>query len=114
MRKGRVVFLATSSKGCMPNLIAAEFCGLCDDKILIADCHFSKTLANLKENPTASILLTNNKEYFQLKGTSEYLISGKYFDKVCKICEGTSYKAKGAVLISINEIYDLNTYEKLL
>lgn len=113
MTKDRIIYIATASKEGVPNLVAAEFCGLYDNKMLVADCHFDKTFKNLKENPKTSILLTDEESYFQIKGECEYLTEGEYFDIVKKICEGTEYSPKGAVLFSCDEIYDLNTYEKL-
>ena len=88
LKRWKVIYLATSSKNGIPNLIAVESCGIFDNKILIADCHFDKTLNNLKENTKVSILAAGNKEYFQIKGAAEYLTSGKYFDKVVYILEG--------------------------
>jgi predicted pyridoxine 5'-phosphate oxidase superfamily flavin-nucleotide-binding protein len=114
LKEGRTIFLATSSKSAIPNLVAVESCGLVDNKILIADCHLGKTLANLKENDNVSILTTDNKEYFQIKGVAEYQIKGKHFDKILKELEGTEYKLRGIVLISCNEIYDLQRYSRLL
>lgn len=114
LKEGRIIFLATSSKNTIPNLVAVESCGLADNKILIADCHLGKTLVNLKENNKVSILTTDNKEYFQIKGIAEYQIKGKHFDKVLKELEGTEYKLKGVVAVSPNEIYDLQRYVRLL
>lgn len=114
LKEGEIIFLATSSKNSVPNLVAVESCGLSDNKILIADCHLGKTLANLKENNKVSILTTNDEEYFQIKGTAEYQIKGKEFDKISKGLEGTGYIAKGIVLVSCNEIYDLQKYTRLL
>jgi len=114
LKEGKTIFLATSSKSAIPNLVAVESCGLVDNKILIADCHLGKTLANLKENNKVSVLVTDSKEYFQIKGTSEYQTSGKHFDKTLKDLEGTEYKLKGMVIISPEEIYDLQKYTRLL
>lgn len=114
LKSGNTVFLATSSKNAAPNLIAVESCGLSNDKILIADCHFNKTEANLKENSKVSILVTDNKEYFQIKGISEYKTNGKEFNEMSKELEGTGYTAKGAVVVSCNEIYDLQRYTQIL
>jgi predicted pyridoxine 5'-phosphate oxidase superfamily flavin-nucleotide-binding protein len=114
LKEGKTIFLATSSKAATPNLVAVESCGLVDNKILIADCHLGKTSANIKENNKVSILVTDNKEYFQIKGIAEYQTKGKHFDKISKDLEGTEYTAKGIVLISCNEIYDLQNYVRLL
>ena len=114
IRKGRIIALATASKDGKPDLICVECCGLFDNKILIADCQFNKTLLNLKDNSQVSIMISNGKDYFQIKGKAEYFTSGKWFDKVTKINEGTEYKPKGALLVSCEEIYDLNKCEKVV
>ena len=114
LKRWKVIHLATSSKEGIPNLIAVECCGIAGDKILIADCHFGKTKKNLDENKRVSILTENNKEHYQIKGTAEYQTSGKYFDKIVKILEGTGYQAKGIILVSCDEIYDLDKYTRLL
>ncbi len=113
-KEGKNIFLATSSKNAVPNPVTVESCGLADDKILIADCHLGKTLANLKENDKVSVLATDNKEYFQIKGTAEYQTKGKHFDKISKDLEGTGYTAKGIVIVSCSEIYDLQNYVRII
>ena len=113
IKKGEIIIFGTASKNNIPNLIAVECCGLFEDKILIAYCQFNKTLLNLKENNQVSVLASNKKEYFQLKGTAGYFNSCEWFDKVKKINELTEYKPKGAVVVTINETYDLNKCVKL-
>ena len=113
IKKVEIMVFGTASKDGIPNLIAVECCGLFDEQILIADCQFNKTLLNLKENNQISILINNKKEYFQLKGKAEYFDSGRWFEKVKKINEQTEYKPKGAVVVTVNDIYDLNKCEKL-
>jgi len=114
LKSGETIFLATSSKKAIPNLVAVESCGLSDNKILIADCHLGKTETNLKENDKVSILATDNEEYFQIKGTSEYKTTGKEFDEILKELEGTGLTGKGVVIVSCNEIYDLKNYTRVL
>lgn len=114
LAKEKVIYFTTSSRDNAPNVVAVESCGIHEDKILIADCHLSKSAKNLKENNKVAILVTDNNEYYQIKGTAEYLTSGKYFEEVTKICDGTKYVAKAAVLISCQEVYDLDKYIKVL
>ncbi|MBS3065463.1 pyridoxamine 5'-phosphate oxidase family protein [Candidatus Pacearchaeota archaeon] len=114
LKRWKVIHLSTSSKEGIPNLIAVECCGVVSDKILIADCHFGKTKKNLDENKRVAILTENNKEHYQIKGIAEYQTSGKYFDKIVKMLEGTGYQAKGVIAVSCDEIYDLDKYTKVL
>ena len=113
LKKGNIIFLATSSKFAEPNLIAVESLGLNKNKLLIADCQFNKTLRNLKQNKKVSILVTNNKEYYQLKGKAEYSNKGKLFEEIRKTLKNSQYKPKGVMLMTIKEIWDLNKIKKL-
>ena len=111
--KGRVVCLCTASKNGKPNAIFAES-WLFKNKVLIVDCHMKKTVKNLKENNQVSLIAQNCKEYYQIKGIAEYCIKGKWLEKARQIVKGTKYKAKGTVVISIKEVYDLDSRKKLL
>lgn len=115
LKKEETIFLATSSKDATPNLVAVESCGRVDgNKVLIADCHMGKTAKNLKENNKVSILATDEEEYFQIKGTSEYQTEGEHFDRMSEKLKGTEYTVKGMVVITCKEIYDLQRYTRLL
>jgi len=113
LKKGKIIFLATSSKTAEPNLIAVESLGLNKNKLLIADCQFKKTLRNIRKNKKVSILITNNKDYYQLKGKADYFNKGQLFEKVRELLKNSPYKPKGILLINIKEIWDLNKVKKL-
>jgi len=52
----RTLFLATSSKNRMPNVVPIGAFRLLDDEtLLISDQYFHKTLQNLKENPVVAL-----------------------------------------------------------
>ena len=66
----RLVFLATASKGGRPNVVPIGAFKLLDDEtLLISDQFFSKTLANMRENPQVAVSFWGEKGGFQLKGT---------------------------------------------
>ena len=66
----RLVFLATASKDGRPNVVPiGAFTLLDDETLLISDQFFSKTLANMRENPQVAISYWGEKGGFQLKGT---------------------------------------------
>ena len=66
----RLVFLATASKDGRPNVVPIGAFKLLDDEtLLISDQFFSKTLANMRENPQVAISYWGEKGGFQLKGT---------------------------------------------
>ena len=114
LKRKKILFFATSSKKGKPNLIAVESMGLFSNKILLTDCQMKKTLKNLKENKLVSICVTNNKNYFQIKGIVSYYKKGKWFELAKKMLKKEPYKPKGAILISIREIYDLDKCKRIL
>jgi predicted pyridoxine 5'-phosphate oxidase superfamily flavin-nucleotide-binding protein len=114
LNKNEIIFLATSSKENNPNVVCVSCQGIFNDKILIGKFMLNKTLSNLQENNKISIILTNDKEYYQIKGTAECFESGKWFEKVLELNKGSEYTPSGAVLISPKEIYDLSSCKKIL
>ena len=113
LNNAKLVCFVTSTKGGKPNAIFAES-WFFENKILLVDCHMEKTVKNLKENPQVAVSAQNGKEYYQIKGTAEYLTEGKYFKKAKEIVAGTEYTAKGAVLVEIKEVWDLDKRKKIL
>lgn len=113
LEKGKVVCFTTASKEGKPNSIYAE-AWLFEGKILIVDCHMEKTFKNLQENNQVTVAVENGKEWYQIKGNAEYSTSGKYFEKAKEIVKGTEYTAKGAVAISIQEVWDLDNRKRII
>lgn len=65
----KIIFLATASKGGLPNAVPIGAFKLLDDEtILIFDQFFKKTLANMQENPVAALSWWGEKGGFQIKG----------------------------------------------
>jgi uncharacterized protein len=66
----KTVFLATSSKNSVPNVVPIGAFKLLDDEtLLISDQYFNKTLQNLAENPVVALSWWGEKGGFQIKGT---------------------------------------------
>ena len=64
--KQETVVLATATKKGAPNVVPITAKKLLDDEtILVSDQFFNKTLANLKENPQASITIWDNLEGYE-------------------------------------------------
>lgn len=113
LTRDKLIILGTSSKNGKPNIIIVASYGIFDNRILISDCQMNKTLKNLNENKSIALCVFNKKDPFQIKGEASYFQKGKFFEIVKKFCEGNSYKPKGAILIKINEIYDLDKCSRL-
>lgn len=104
-KKGEEIVLATSSEKGVPNTNIVVSLGIFDDKLLVANCQMSNTISNLNKNPNICVI----GGYFRIKGKVEIFSSGKYFD----ICtqNNKKYPVKNAILISINEVFDLDKVE---
>lgn len=106
-----LVFLATSSKEGVPNVVPIGFARPLDNEtILIADNYMDKTRHNLNENPKLSLIVQDAKSFpFQVKGTVEIFESGEYFDQVMEWTQNvmTELEPKSAILLKVEEIYSV-------
>ncbi len=108
--ENRILAFGTANKTGKPNVIAIGFCKVIDnDKILITDNFFNKTKVNLLENPQVSISAwsEDGNEGYQFIGNAQYLTEGKYKDKVDNDPDNEGMTPKAAVLVTVNEIWDL-------
>jgi len=106
----KLVYLATSSKNSMPNVVPIGAFKIMDDEtLLISDQFFSKTLANFKENPVAAISWWGEKGGFQLKGSvtlhtnDEIFLQDVAWVKTIK----PNLTPKTAVILKISEVYHI-------
>jgi len=91
------------------------YCRLVDkNQILITDNFMNKTRKNILSNSKVSIVCGAGEEWYQLKGTAKYCPKGKWRNIVKTMPENKGLSAKGAVLITIKEGYDLGNMKKLL
>jgi len=65
------------------------------------------TIKNLKENPYICVV----SKYYRLQGKVDIYDSGRYFDFCVKKSKG--YKVKNALVISADEVFDLDKGEIL-
>lgn len=110
IKKGNEIVLSTCSEN-NPHANVVISLGLVENKLLIADCQMHTTLKNLQKEKRACIVSKNKKEYYCIKGKVEISNSGKYFDLCNKDSE---YPAKNAILITVDEVFDLDKVEKIL
>jgi len=106
-KEGKEIVLATSSKDGVPNANIVISLGFVDNKLLVADCQMKTTIENLKDNPNICVI----SGYFKIKGKVEIFNSGKYFDMCVK--KDSNYKVKNALLITIEESFDLDKCQKI-
>lgn len=106
--------LATATPDGTPNAVPVGAKKILDDEtILISDQFFNKTLANMKSNSKVAVSFWKDREGYQLKGTVTIETSGKRYEETAKWIEerskkkGVPLQSKGAIIISIEEIYGL-------
>lgn len=109
--KVRLFPVATASKSGIPNVAPIAFVVLTDDSTLwLADNFMNKTLANVKENPQASVYLYDSdlKRCCQVKGRIEVKTSGAEYEKMKKMVheKKPGLPAKSLLVMKISEVYE--------
>ncbi|MCK9322580.1 MAG: pyridoxamine 5'-phosphate oxidase family protein [Candidatus Methanomethylophilaceae archaeon] len=117
MKKQKIFAVATASKSGIPNVVPVGFVLIHDDNtIWIIDNFFKKTLANMKENPVASLYVWNPecKDSYQIKGkisiengTPDHIAAA---DMAHKIKE--TYPVKNLVKFTITDIFYVSSGPK--
>jgi uncharacterized protein len=112
LEKVQTAVFATSTKDGIPNAVPIGAKRIIDpETVLVSDQFFNKTLQNLNENPRASISYWEGHEGYQLKGTVAIETSGDRFEETARWIEERSHRvgfplrSKGAIILSIEEIY---------
>jgi uncharacterized pyridoxamine 5'-phosphate oxidase family protein len=106
-KEGKEIIFSTTSNECKPNANIVISLGFVDDKILISNNQMNQSQKNIEENSNVCLI----GDYIRIKGTAKSFDSGKYFNICCK--KNKDYIVKNAILISINEVFDLDKLEKL-
>ena len=105
--KGKELVLATCSKDCNPNANIVISLGFVDGKLLIADSQMQTTLKNLQEIKKICVVAG----YHRLKGNVKIFNDGKFYDLCNKFDK--KYPTKNAIVISIEEVFDLDKGKKV-
>lgn len=111
-REGPLVFTTVNTNG-VPNAIYATCVSKYDEqKIVIANNYFSKTLENIKNGSKGSILfITKAGDAYQIKGSIDYHTEGKIFDDM-KTWNPEKHPGHAAAVVTVEEVYSGS--EKLL
>jgi len=111
-REKAVVFSTVSPDG-TPNAIYATCAArFGEDRIVVANNYFNKTMQNIQAGSKGSILfITTEGKSFQIKGSLEYFEEGEIFDDM-KRWNPTRLPGHGAVALRVEEVY--KGAEKLL
>lgn len=111
-REGPAVLTTVDRKG-LPNSIYVSCVNLFgDDRVVIANNYFNKTLRNIQDGSRGSLLfLTSERKSFQVKGRIEYYESGEIYEDMKK-WNPTKHPGHAAAAIKVEEVY--SGAEKLL
>lgn len=104
--KEKAIIFTTVNKQGIPNSIYATcIARYGENKILVANNYFHKTLENIKSGTKGSILfITNQGKSFQLKGTLSYFEDGELFDNM-KSWNPARLPGHGVVALEIEEVF---------
>lgn len=110
----KTVFLATADKTASPNLIAVEINKITSkNEIIITNNHLIKSIQDIKENNKCVVLVTDNENiWWRIFGTATYREKGKWANFVKNLKTNKEYATKGAVIVKIKKIDDLDTGAK--
>ena len=100
-----LVFTTVSKEGIPNSIYATCVARYGENRILVANNFFHKTLENIKSGTKGSILfITNEDKSFQLKGTLSYFEDGELFDDM-KSWNPTRLPGHGVVALEIEEVF---------
>jgi predicted pyridoxine 5'-phosphate oxidase superfamily flavin-nucleotide-binding protein len=115
--KQGIFVLGTADTNGIPNVVPIGAIKILDDEtILISDQFFLKTLNNIRKNPKVAISFWEMEkgEGYQIKGDAAVHTVGKIYEDTVKWIRefsekvGHPLKSKGAVVITITEIYSVS------
>ncbi len=102
------IFLATSSKAGVPNVIPmGAFKVIDDERILLSDQFMQKSLSNMKENPRIAIAYWGEKGGFQIKGTVTLHTDDQVFKDDVAWVKGikATLNPKTAIVMNVTDVY---------
>ncbi len=102
------IFLATSSKAGVPNVVPMGAFKLLDDEtMLLSDQYMQKSLSNMKENPRVAIAYWGEKGGFQIKGTVTLHTDDQIFKEDVAWVKGIkpTLNPKTAIVMKITDVY---------
>jgi len=107
--ESEIVAFSTVGEGDLPNVVSVVEIKVFEDKLLITDNFFNKTRINLLKNKNVALAVWNKSGEvgYQIKGEAEYFTEGEWKKIVDEMKENEGLSHKGAVLVTVKEIWDL-------
>jgi len=110
LKERKEIVLITCNKGKPHGNIVLSL-GLENKKLLLGACQMYTTLENLRKNNFVCLITKYKKEYYRFKGRVKLYEKGPIFIKAQNRNKGP--KIKTAILINIEEIFDLDKVKKI-
>ena len=104
--KDEILAFATADRKGIPNVVWVACVRIIDDeRILIVNNYFHKTLDNILSGSRGSLLfIAPEREAYQIKGTLSYHTDDDIFEEM-KAWLDPKYAGLGAVVLTVSEIY---------
>lgn len=92
------------------NVVPVSSVKIREDKIILVNYFFGKTLENIKENKEVSLSAWKGLEGFQIKAEAEYQEEGDLFQEITAWIKDTlpDRIVKGVLILSPKEIFDVS------
>ncbi len=104
-RTGAPVVTTTSKDGITNSIYATCVAIYNEEKVLIANNKFSKTLKNIENGCKGNFLfITEDRKAYQLKGTYAYYTEGEYFDDMKK-WNRPDLAGDGVAVLTVDNVY---------
>ena len=88
-----------------PNISVAAYLKVVYEKIVITDNYLSTTVTNINKNKKIELAVWGNDWIgYKIIGTAVYENSGKWLEYVKNMVENQGLPAKGAILVTIDNI----------
>jgi predicted pyridoxine 5'-phosphate oxidase superfamily flavin-nucleotide-binding protein len=88
-----------------PNISVAAYLKIVNDQIIITDNYMAKTISNINKNRKIELAVWGDDLVgYKIVGTAAYEDSGLWLDFVRNLKENDGLPAKGAIVITINDI----------
>ena len=104
--KDEILAFATADRKGIPNVVWVACVRIIDDeRILIVNNYFHKTLDNILSGSRGALLfIAPEREAYQIKGTLSYHTDDDIFEEM-KAWLDPKYAGLGAVVLTVSEIY---------
>lgn len=104
-RQETVIFSTVSADGSPNSIYATSVVMHNENRIVVANNYFKKTMENILAGSTGSILfITKDERSYQIKGKIDYFTEGEIFDEMKK-WNPARLPGHGVAVISIDEVY---------